>query len=368
MTDLITQVESERHHVVVDVYSATLNELMEQYSRGDLEIDPAYQRAFRWEIPQQTRYIESLLLNIPTPPFFLAETKEGKFEIIDGLQRFSTVIKFFANELSNTEVKASDSLESQNNIEIPSLLTEAPILKGLKGESRATLPDTLIRTLRYARVQVMLLKKESSPLARFHVFTRLNRAGSNLSNQEIRNCSARLTNPEWADKLLELANLPAIISAMGLSEKDYKSMGVAENLLRLLAFSNFKPTTQRVDEFLDDAMYKASAGILKFGKTQEKKIVSTFQLITSEFPNGEAFRFLKNGEFKGQFSTNLFDIVACGIYKNIDTVSKRPKGWLKKKLISLNENKDAISLTGAGSNTRSKMVGRVALGEGWFAK
>ena len=245
MTDLINQVESERHHVVVDVYSATLNELMEQYSRGDLEIDPAYQRAFRWEISQQTRYIESLLLNIPTPPFFLAETKDGKFEIIDGLQRFSTVIKFFARELLNTEVEASDSLESQNNIEIPSLLTEAPILKGLKGESRATLPDTLIRTLRYARVQVMLLKKESSPLARFHVFTRLNRAGSNLSNQEIRNCSARLTNPEWADKLIELANLPLIISAMSLSEKDFKSMGVAENLLRLLAFSNFKPTITR---------------------------------------------------------------------------------------------------------------------------
>jgi hypothetical protein len=368
MADLISQVEKERHHVVVDVYSATLNELMEQYTRGDLKIDPAYQRAFRWSIPQQTRYIESLLLNIPTPPFFFAETKDGKFEIIDGLQRFSTIIKFFAAEIRGTDLEASDSPENQNNIEIPSLLTESPILKDLKGESRASLPDTLVRTLRYARAQVMLLKKESSPLARFHVFTRLNRAGSSLSNQEIRNCSARLTNPEWADKLLELAELPVIIEAMRLSEKDLKSMGVAENLLRLLAFSNFKPNTQRVEEFLDDAMYKASTGILKFGKTHEKKLINTFEVLASEFSGGEAFRFYKDGEFKGAFSTNLYDIIACGVYKNIDTVSKRPRGWLKRKIIELNNNADAISLTGAGSNAKSKMLGRVNLGESWFAK
>lgn len=368
MTDLITQVENERHHVVVDVYSATLNELIEQYLRGDLKIDPAYQRAFRWSISQQTRYIESLLLNIPTPPFFLAESKDGKFEIIDGLQRFSTVLKFFSSEFSDSFLEASDSIESQNDINVPSLLTEAPIIKNLKGESRSTLPDTLVRTLRYARAQVMLLKKESSPLARFHVFTRLNRSGSSLSNQEIRNCSARLTNPEWADKLLELSQMPVIVETMRISEKDLKSMGVAENLLRLLAFSNFKPTSQRVEEFLDEAMYKASAGILKFGKTHEKKLIKTFEVLNSEFPSGEAFRFYKDAEFKGQFSTNLYDIIACGVYKNIDTVSKKPKGWLKNKIIELNLNPDAISLTGAGSNAKSKMLGRVNLGELWFKK
>lgn len=299
MTDLIKQVESERHDVVVDVYSATLNELLEQYTRGDLKIDPAYQRAFRWSISQQTRYIESILLNIPTPPFFLAESPDGKFEIIDGLQRFSTVLKFFAAELHHEAPEPSDSTESQNELNVPTLLTDAPILAGLKGATRATLPDTLVRTLRYARAQVMLLKKESSPLARFHVFTRLNRAGSTLSNQEIRNCSARLSNPEFADRLLELAQHKSVQTAMNLSEKDSKTMGAAENILRLIAFSHAKPTTQRVEEFLDNAMYQAAAGQIKFGESHAKKILSTFNLIASVFPSGEAFRFYKQGAFKG---------------------------------------------------------------------
>ena len=92
--NLIEAVERERHHVVVDMYTPTWNELIAQYKAQDVEVNPAYQRGFRWGYDQQTAYIESLLLNIPTPPVFLAEKSDGKFEVIDGLQRLSTIVKF----------------------------------------------------------------------------------------------------------------------------------------------------------------------------------------------------------------------------------------------------------------------------------
>lgn len=68
--NLVDEVEEQRHEVVVDSYTQMWSELINQFKAGDVEIDPLYQRGFRWTVDQQTRYIESLLLNIPTPPIF----------------------------------------------------------------------------------------------------------------------------------------------------------------------------------------------------------------------------------------------------------------------------------------------------------
>lgn len=373
--NLISQVETQRHKVVVETYTPTWNELLDQYRNNDLQIDPVYQRAFRWTIEQQTRYIESLLLNIPTPPVFLAEMPDGKFEVIDGLQRFSTIVKFFAKEIFNEEADGledelledgADSGGEQNDIQIGTVLTDAPILDGLKGLDLESLPETLVRTLRYARIQVILLKKESSKLARYHVFTRLNRAGTVLSDQEIRNCSARLFDSGFADQLMELGRNKSVINAMRLSPSESRSMGVQENVLRLIAFCNFVPRSQRIDEFLDDAMYKVASGEFSLTPVIVSRIIRTFEVIESAFPNGEAFRFYKDGKFKGAFSSNLFDIVACGVYKNSKKVKAMPLADVRELVINLHDEPEALSLTGAGSNTRAKMIGRVSFGKKWF--
>lgn len=365
---LIKEVEKHRHNVLVDVYSPTWSELLNQYSAGDIEVDPIYQRAFRWDNNQQSQFIESLLLNIPTPPIFLAEKSDGKFEVIDGLQRFSTMVRFFCQEIFKEEdIEAASSDESENNILLPTVLSEPPILSGLDGKSRETMPEALIRTLRYSRAQVILLKKESSPVAKYNVFTRLNRAGSNLSDQEIRNCSARLFNGEFADQLREIAAMEEVIKAMALSKAESVSMAAEENILRLLAFSHADLTSKKIADFLDEFMYKASTKEFVFTNKQKTNVQRTFEIIAEAYPKGEAFRFYKNDKFSGGFSTNLFDIVACGIYKNIGAVYKRGAPDLREKIKGLHGQAEALDLTGAGSNTRRKMVGRVAFGKNWFA-
>src|SRR4029453_3930476 len=103
--------------------------------------DPEYQRMFRWSHDQQTQFIESILLNIPTPPVFFAENANGKFELIDGLQRFSTVLKFFASEMFPQPAKlAKRAVDMNNNIKVPTTLAAGPILSKLKGVTLATMP------------------------------------------------------------------------------------------------------------------------------------------------------------------------------------------------------------------------------------
>ncbi|MRJ21331.1 DUF262 domain-containing protein [Pseudomonas haemolytica] len=367
--DLISEVSSQRHEVVVESYTQMWSELLNQYKVNDVEIDPQYQRGFRWSLEQQTRYIESLLLNIPTPPIFLAEKPDGKFEVIDGLQRFSTVVKFFSGEIFQGEKPEVKGVKlDQNNIRIPTILSHAPILTGLSKLTRETMPETLLRTLRYARIQVILLKKESSQLAKYNVFTRLNRSGTTLSNQEIRNCSARLSGSGFADELMTLAEEPAIVNSLNLSSKDRVSMGVQECILRLIAFGNFTPATTKLEDFLDEVMYSISVGDFDFSKKEKNKVVDTFRVVVKAFPNGEAFKFRKNDKFSGAFSPNLFDIVAVGIYLNISRCKKMRPEELRDLVIDLHDQDDAIKLTGAGSNARLKMIGRAEFGRDWFSK
>lgn len=367
--NLVQEVEDQRHEVVVESYTQMWSELINQFKAGDVEIDPLYQRGFRWSADQQTRYIESLLLNIPTPPIFLAEKINGSFEVIDGLQRFSTVIKFFCEEIRG-ELNGIPAMgvAAENDLNIPTVLSIAPILKGLEKLTRSTMPDTLLRTLRYARVQVILLKKESSPLAKFNVFTRLNRSGTTLSNQEIRNCSARLTESPFADELMALAGIDYVCAALNMSAKDKASMGVQESILRLVAFGNYKPASAKLEDFLDEVMYTVSSGGLKFNDKEKNKITEVFKVIYNAFPQGEAFRFRKNGKFTGGFSPNLFDIIAVGIYLNLAKCKKIHVEDMRNLIIQLHDQDDAIKLTGAGSNARLKMIGRVAFGKQWFSK
>ncbi len=80
--------------VIKDGYDMSIGELMSLYRDGELVINPKYQRYFRWDLFQKTRFIESLLLGIPIPPIFVYTTSGRKWELVDGLQRVSTILEF----------------------------------------------------------------------------------------------------------------------------------------------------------------------------------------------------------------------------------------------------------------------------------
>lgn len=358
---VIEEVEKHRKEIFTDTYTVTWRELIGQYKDGDLIIDPEYQRLFRWDIDQQTQYIESILLNIPSPPIFLARNEDGRFEVIDGLQRISTLLKFFSEEIFGKQpiVQEEQQELEQNSIHIQTKLTPAPFLRSLEDFTAATLPETLIRTIKYARITIILLEKESSKEARYEVFRRLNKLGSPLSDQEIRNCTARLLGKEFPALLRKLAEKQNIRAALTLSEDSERRMGVEEILLRMLALNyHEKPLKHQIREYLDDFMAYASEGKFKLSPDVEERIEKTFDLIQDALPNGSAFRFPNQG-----FSTNLYDVVATGVFHNLENLNKDS---LQRKHKALMEGQELKDVTGAGSNTRRKLQGRIDLGKEWF--
>src|ERR1700693_1394101 len=91
--DLEQQIAVARRTISSDGYPMSIGELTNLYREKELEIRPEFQRFFRWTELQKSRLIESILLGIPLPSIFVAQTESGKWELIDGLQRVSTILQ-----------------------------------------------------------------------------------------------------------------------------------------------------------------------------------------------------------------------------------------------------------------------------------
>lgn len=136
------------------------------------KLQPEYQRNFIWDNSRKSRLIESIIINIPIPPIFLYEIEFAKYEIMDGLQRISTIIDFLNDKF---------------------VLEGLEIWPELNGKSFSQLPETIKDGIRRRYLSAVILLKESAKtkdqedeMKRF-MFDRLNSGGVKLEPQEIRN-------------------------------------------------------------------------------------------------------------------------------------------------------------------------------------
>src|SRR5882762_8996737 len=91
---LTEEIINAQRHVRTDAYQMSIGEIVSMYDNREIIIDPEFQRLFRWDVGQKSKLIESLLLGIPLPSIFVLETRNSSWELIDGLQRVSTILEF----------------------------------------------------------------------------------------------------------------------------------------------------------------------------------------------------------------------------------------------------------------------------------
>lgn len=90
--EILAAIEVQVEKVHTQSLDLSFNELLDMYESGELDISPDYQRLFRWTEGASSRFIESLLLEMPVPPIYVVETETGVYQLIDGLQRFSSYL------------------------------------------------------------------------------------------------------------------------------------------------------------------------------------------------------------------------------------------------------------------------------------
>lgn len=92
-TSLDQEIAKARLAISSDGYPMSVGELTNLYRDKELIIRPEFQRFYRWSSSQKSRLVESLILGIPLPSVFVAQTETGIWEVVDGLQRLSTIFE-----------------------------------------------------------------------------------------------------------------------------------------------------------------------------------------------------------------------------------------------------------------------------------
>ncbi len=200
-------------------------------------LNPDFQRKYKWDKEgwgRASKFIESCLMRIPLPSCYLAEDENRKQLVIDGVQRLTTITKFFNDEFALEGMSTFKELEGKRFSEL--------------GDLRAELESTTIRCI--------VLRKENPKKLIREIFARLNQGAVQLTDQEIRHA----IYPGPLDNLLvELAEIPPIQN-FGISDDSEKvrdGREAEEQVLRFFAFSNdlgLDSYNDVLKDFLDDYM------------------------------------------------------------------------------------------------------------------
>ena len=245
------QIEEQRNLLTTDRLDVSFGEIMSMYERKEIVIKPAFQRYFRWDEEQRTRFIESILLGIPIPPIFVAEDGNGVWELVDGLQRISTVLSFFGVLSSEDQ-----GIREKNNW----ALTEGEKVQALEGFTYETIPNQFRLNIKRATCRVEILRSNSAYDMRFELFNRLNTGGSPLTTQEIRNCIYRDISPKFNDFLKELAANQDFRTLIDLSNEQYEQLYDEELALRFISLYQLVDRMKR--EMKADDEYKRLLKVL----------------------------------------------------------------------------------------------------------
>jgi len=186
-------------------------------SEKDLDLSPDFQRNFVWVDPtQKSRLIESILLRIPLPVFYLAQDDKGILHVVDGVQRLSVIRDYISNKFK---------------------LKNLEYLKDCEGcyfdkKGRKNLDQKYIRRIKQTQLYFNIIDPQTPIKVKFEIFKRINTGGMPLNHQEIRNC---LANANVRSMLKRLTHSKEFLDATNGSVRSIR-MEDQELIMRFLGF------------------------------------------------------------------------------------------------------------------------------------
>ena len=166
----------KKKDVKTDQYPMSIGEIVGLYERGELILRPQYQRYFRWSVEQKSKLIESILIGLPLPSFFMAQDESGNWEVVDGMQRLSTILDFMG-ELRGANV-TQDGYKRFDR-----LCDNLFYLDAFGGKVWEDLSRRIQLDFKRTKIQLIVLLRETSADAKFELFQRLNSGGTAISGQ-----------------------------------------------------------------------------------------------------------------------------------------------------------------------------------------
>lgn len=324
-------------------------DLMRMYKSGKLEIQPDFQREVVWEKVAQTRFIDSLVKQLPIPSMcFSLDNRTQRWKTIDGLQRMSSIISFLGEtdwRLSKLE-DIDQRLSGRGNFELKNGNDE---LKSLyERVENLTIPITVIRCD---------YEKKSHLNYLFTIFRRLNTGGVRLNNQEVRNC---IYSGSFNDLLKRLDKQTESWNAIKIflsgSTDRFRSV---ELILRFYAFYfDRNQYTGNLSRFLNDFMGAKRTVSESDLRSMETLFISTADIVAN--------MLLKN---LSKHSYSFTEALLYGVARNLDSISARSEedqySNFERLLTDESLSKETLQ---ADTSRKAKVFARLEAAEAIFAQ
>ena len=364
-TELQSQIQEIRKEIKTDNFSMAIREIVQVYKDGDIELFPSYQRLFRWEDDQKTRFIESLLMGIPTPPIFIAQKRGSQWTIVDGLQRISTILQV----MGILEVK-----DSKGNVKPPFKFTFTEKLPAIEGLDWETLGDDAQRIIKMSKLDLKIILVEDNVQAQYELFKRLNTGAVVLEPQEIRNCLIIMLDEPFYQKIDSLKNYDNFKKAIKLTEAKNEIEFPMELILRYLIakrnqinFANYNVTSDLLADFID----KETSNVItdpNFDLDNEIIIFKrVFDLLYSALGEYSFRKFVaEKDEFEGAFLQSSFEAILSGLAMNIDFYEEQGPEFLKEKIIRLYSQPQYLDNSTRGKKALSRIQGMIQFSNEYF--
>lgn len=346
--ELVDEIEDTKNSLSTDRLDMSFGELLSMYGRDEIIIDPEFQRLFRWDNYQKTRFIESLLLGIPIPPIFVAEDEEGKWELVDGLQRISTVFSFFG---------LLKTVPEKNKWR----LAKGELIDKFESYTCDDLPLKLRLNIKRAVCRVEIIKWNSHYDMRYELFNRLNTGGSELTDQEIRNCIFRGVSDEFNKFLSEEGKDSEFIQLISPTEKQLQELYLDELVLRFCSlYDNLDAINSNISQHMTNFMKEI---VEKPESIPEYKSIWNRTINLLKNIGKDSFR-----ASNGVFSTSLYDGIMIGVSQNIEKYETAEKTYLTRKIIELKSNEEFKRASGSASNSKSRIINRLKIADKLFGR
>ncbi|MYC62951.1 MAG: DUF262 domain-containing protein [Caldilineaceae bacterium SB0661_bin_34] len=311
---------------------------------NQIETQPYYQREYVWSNPTQTRFIDSLAKSLPIPSMcFSMDFRTGNWQVIDGQQRMSTIIKFLNGNWRLSKLPDVDDVLS--GVTIPDLDTDSSegnpeLFRLIQRIENTTLPITVLRC------------NTSDPSHMEYIFTifhRLNTGGNKLNNQEIRNC---IYSGPFNDLLNEMDNNPHWLDIHGRGPLQTKRFRGQEIILRFFALQDGMQTYKNsLVRFLNDYMFRNRYPSDDFLDAKRDLFLQTVEVVWHKV-FGETYK---------RWPIAILEALLVGVVTNLESVAAGSADDAQKMFETLLRS-DAFSETAlsAGLARREKVEARIS--------
>ena len=358
------EIEEAKRSVNTDTVQITLGEVANMYASAELDIIPEFQRLFRWSDDRKSNFVESILIGIPIPPAFVYENEDGTWELIDGLQRISTILQFMG-VLKDPDTGNLSRLKLLRTKYLPSL---EGVVWQAEAEGEVSLDKSLQLFFRRHRFDFQILKHPSDPKTKYDLFQRLNRGGAYANEQEVRTCSMVLSDRKFTQRLRELVIRDDFKEIFRITEDQRKKQEDLEYAVRLVVhtFEDF-PKGRDVQEFLDQAILKVMSErnvdevLEQIGWAIESlhRLFGDRALIPpQDGPQGIAPRF----------SLRALEGIAVGLARNRNEILAvdDTDDFIRKKVAEFWNQPEVAEMSAPGLRGSVRLQRSVAFGSRWF--